>query len=186
MRLQGTRTFYRLINGRRSWISVSTLWRLNGTLMKDWTEKLFRDSRQTFRRWLFLMPNDSGVPTSKSIQFFRKAIGKHSAVASVTDRGENVFVIDRNVHPPVVVFLTDVYTVGLADLLDAMDKIPDLNCIVTASNWNGYTRAAKEHGLQLQVGIFLIGEFLGALNRNDHWEYVKHNENGQPVYHYRG
>lgn len=132
------------------------------------------------------MPNDSGVPTWKSVQFFRNAIATHSAVESVDDRGENVFVINRKAYSPVVVFLTDVYTVGIADLIDAMARIPDLNCIVTISNWNGYTQAAKEHGVQNEVGVFLFAELMGALNRADHWTYVKHDENGQPIYHYRG
>jgi hypothetical protein len=132
------------------------------------------------------MPNNSGAPSSKGVQFFRNAIGSHSAVTSITDRGDNVFVIERKSHAPVVVFLTDIYTVGMADLVDAMTRIPDLSCVVTVSNWNGYTRAAKEHGIQNRVGVFLIAEFMGALNRDSHWEYVKHDENGQPVYHYRG
>lgn len=132
------------------------------------------------------MPNDSGIPTWKSVQFFRNAIATHSAVESLVDRGENVFVINRKTHSPVVVFLTDVYTVGIADLIDAMARIPDLNCIVTISNWNGYTRAAKEHGVQNRVGVFLFAELMGALNRDDHWAYVKHDEHGRPVYHYKG
>ena len=74
----------------------------------------------------------------------------------------------------------------MADLVDAMGKIPDLNCIVTISNWNGYTQAAKEHGIQNQVGVFLFSELMGALNRYDHWAYVKHDEDGRPVYHYKG
>jgi hypothetical protein len=132
------------------------------------------------------MPSKTGIPSWKSVQFFRGAITSHTTVASLVDRGENVFVINRKLLSPVVVFLTDVYTIGMADLVDAMGKIPDLNCIVTISNWNGYTQAAKEHGIQNQVGVFLFSELMGALNRYDHWAYVKHDEDGRPVYHYKG
>jgi len=132
------------------------------------------------------MPNNSGIPSWKSVQFFRDAIASHTVVESLIDRGENVFVINRKLRSPVVVFLTDVYTVGMADLVDVMARIPDLNCIVTISNWNGYTYEAKEHGIQNQLGVFLLSELMGALNRQDYWAYVKHDEDGRSVYHYKG
>lgn len=132
-------------------------------------------------------PGVEGPDTYENlILLFRDAIAEHDEVASVTDRGENVYVLNRKKHPPVVVFLTDVYTVGMADLVDAKARISDLNCIVTISNWNGYTREAKEYGVQNQVGIFLFSELMGALNRSDYWAYVKHDEDGKPRYHYRG
>jgi hypothetical protein len=132
------------------------------------------------------MPNSSRIPSSTSVQFFKQAIGKHTAVESVSERGSNVFVIDRKVHPSVVVCLTDIYTVGIADVIEAMDEIPGLNCIVTISNWNGYTQAAKEHGVENQVGVFVFAELMGALNRNDLYSYVQRDKDGNPVYHYNG
>ena len=132
------------------------------------------------------MPNNSKAPSWKSVRFFRDAITAHDEVTSVTDRGESVYVLNRKKHPSVVVFMTDVYTVGMADLVDAKARIPDLNCIVTISNWNGYTRDAKEYGVQQKIGIFLFSELMGALNRSDYWAYVKHDKDGKPRYHYRG
>ncbi len=132
------------------------------------------------------MPNNSGIPSWKSVQFFRDAITEHDAVVSLIDRGDNVFVINRKNDSPVVVYLTDVYTVGIADLIDAKARIPDLNCIVTISNWNGYTREAKERGIQDQIGVFLFAELMGALNRDDYWAYVKYDKDGKPTYHYQG
>ena len=132
------------------------------------------------------MPNNSGIPSWKSVQFFENAIATHTAVESVTNRGENVFVINRKIHTPVVVYLTDVYTVGIADVIDAMARIPDLGCVVTISNWNGYTQASKDHGVQNHIGVFLFAELMGALNQDDIWTYVKHDKDGKPVYHCRG
>jgi hypothetical protein len=132
------------------------------------------------------MPNNSGIPSWKSVQFFENAIATHTSVESVTNRGENEFVINRKIHTPVVVYLTDVYTVGIADVIDAMTRIPDLSCVVTISNWNGYTQAAKDHGIQNHVGVFLFAELMGALNQDDIWTYVKHDKDGKPVYHCRG
>jgi mannose-6-phosphate isomerase-like protein (cupin superfamily) len=94
------------------------------------------------------MPNSSKAPSWKSVRFFREAIAAHDEVTSVTDRGDNVYVLNRKKHPPVVVFLTDIYTVGMADLVDAKAKIPDLNCIVTISNWNGYTMSDSMKTIQ--------------------------------------
>ena len=132
------------------------------------------------------MPNSSGVPSSNSVQFFKQAICKHTAVESVGERSGNAFVIDRKEHSSVLVYLTDIYTVGIADVIEAMDQIPGLNCIVTISNWNGYTQAAKEHGVENQIGVFVFAELMGALNRSDIHTYVQRDGDGNPVYHYRG
>jgi hypothetical protein len=132
------------------------------------------------------MPNNSGIPSWKSVQFFENAIATHTAVESLQNRGKNEFVINRKIHTPVVVYLTDVYTVGIADVIDAMTRIPDLNCVVTISNWNGYTQSAKDHGIQNHIGVFLFAELMGALNQDDIWTYVKHDNDGKPVYHCRG
>jgi hypothetical protein len=132
------------------------------------------------------MPNNSGAPSWKSIQFFESAVTTHGAVDSLTNRGENVFIIDRKRHSQVTVYLTDIYTVGIADVIDIIKKIPNLNCVVTISNWNGYTMAAKEHGIENKIGVFQFSEFMGALNRADFWSYVKRDEKGKSIYYFRG
>jgi len=42
------------------------------------------------------------------------------------------------------------------------------DCIVTMSGYNTWTRAAKEQGHADDVGVFKFGEFMGALNYDDH------------------
>jgi hypothetical protein len=132
------------------------------------------------------MPNSTGVPSKDSVQFFEKVISGHNAVESLESRATNVYVVHRKKRPPVIVFLTDVYTVGIADVIDAQQRVLDLNAVVTISNWNGYTRAAKEYGMENEVGVFMLGEFMGALHKDNSYEYVKLDEEGQPIYHYRG
>lgn len=122
------------------------------------------------------MPNNSGIPRTESVSYFEATIAGHSAVSRLDRRGENVYVVQRRKYSPVVVFLTDIYTIGIADVVDARTKICDINYIVTISNWNGYTSAAKEHANSAKIGIGLMSEFMGALNLEEPWKYVKRND----------
>ncbi len=131
------------------------------------------------------MPNSSRVPNTSSVQFFENTMTGHSEVQSIVKRDENIYVINRNRYAPIVVYLTDIYTIGIADVINAKEQIPDLGCIVTISNWNGYTRQAKEYGIENLIGVFQCSEFMGAVNRSEIWGYAKKDEDGNPTYRYQ-
>ena len=133
------------------------------------------------------MPYDTWKPREDSIKFFEDVLKSHRKVAYFTKRGYYVFDIERREGlGPVVALLTDLYTVGLADVVLAETEVEGLNCIVTVSNWNGYTQEAKEYGIEHRTGLFQLSEFMGALWQRDFWNYVKRDEEGNPTYPYRG
>ena len=76
--------------------------------------------------------------------------------------------------------LLDKYTLGLADVLKAKDGFPEADHIVTGGSWNGYTPQAKQYGRENGIGIFVIEEFLGALNLPNPQDYVKKKPDGSP------
>ncbi len=124
--------------------------------------------------------------TFSHISFLEKALGRHKCVADYERSSDIMFTIERTERrPPLVAVLIERYTVSLADVLAVMGEFPSVQGIVTAGDWNRYTREAKEYGLAHSVGVFNITEFLGALWRTDFVGYVKKDEQGRPIYLYR-
>jgi len=77
------------------------------------------------------------------------------------------------------------YTVGVAAVIRATDEFPDMNHIVTSGVWCGYTVEAKEYGLEHNIGVFVIDEFMGALSWDDPIEYVKKDADGKSIHRYK-
>lgn len=87
------------------------------------------------------MPYDAWKPRKESLEFFERVLNGHSKVLRFSKRDSQVFDVERREDlGSLVVLLTDLYTVGLADVIQAQDMMAGLNCIVTVSNWNGYTQ----------------------------------------------
>jgi hypothetical protein len=129
--------------------------------------------------------NRQDRPRDKSIEFFKIAMWDHSKVnrlIAITDQRYKVLLENGEL---VNVYLTDLYTVGIADYLNIRSQFPQVNCIVTISRWNGYTRRAKESARRSQIGLFVMVEFMGALHRKDFWNYVKTNDKGEPEHFWR-
>jgi len=120
-----------------------------------------------------------------SISFFEKALSGHKKVESFKRLKDICFVIVRTDGTIIRVLLVDEYTLGLAAVLRALDEFPDIDYVVTAGNWNGYTREAKEYGTNNGIGIFNAGEFLGALWWTEPKKYHQKDEDGNPKYPYR-
>jgi hypothetical protein len=100
-----------------------------------------------------------------TVEFFIATIDRHDKVASVRQESQNVFVVTRfGSLPEVRAWVCDVYTVGLADYLKITQADPEVDCIVTMSGYNSWTREAKEQGYDDDVGVFKFGELMGALN----------------------
>lgn len=133
------------------------------------------------------MPYDSWKPRKEHLKFFERVLNGHSKVSRFSKRDPQVFDVERREDlGSLVVLLTDLYSVGLADVIQAQDMVAGLNCIVTVSNWNGYTQDGKEYAKEHQIGLFVLSEFMGALWRRDFWEYVKLDDDGKPILYYRG
>ena len=119
------------------------------------------------------MPNPSPTPPRSTLQFVEQALSTHNNVATFRQRANGLYEIERKKGREVVVSLTDLYTLGTADVIEAMHTSSDLNCVVTTSAWNSYTRDAKQYGKEHGVGVFKLREFLGALWIDKLWNYVK-------------
>lgn len=120
-----------------------------------------------------------------SILFLERALKSHQRVKSFTRDLDILFTIEREgTLPGVVALLGNRYTISLADVIAAKSEFPTMTCIVAHGNWCGYTREAKEYGFQHGIGVFHIGEFLGALWREDPVGYTQKDGDGKPIYAY--
>jgi len=127
--------------------------------------------------------NNWGVSFS-TIKFFETALNGHDRVIEVQRSDDILFGITLVNNSVVNALLLNEYTLGIAAVLKARKEFPDAQHIVTGSDWNGYTMDAKQYGWDNNIGIFIIGEFLGALNCSNPIRYYKKDENGNPVYQY--
>lgn len=116
------------------------------------------------------------------ISFFEKAMEGHSKVMNI-NRKEDIFFTIKDVKGRIFkVLLLNEYCIGLATVLKALDDFPETEYIVTGGNWNGYTKEAKEYCSENDLGLFNLGEFLGAINWTKPKDYYKKDSDGKPSY----
>lgn len=128
--------------------------------------------------------NDWGVSYS-SISFVEKVLGGHKKVKSFERINDIQFSITLSNLQDIEMLLVNEYCLGLATIHRALDEFPGIEFIVTSANWNGYTKDAKEYGIQNDLGVFNIGEFIGALSSASPKDYYQKDADGNPIYAYK-
>jgi len=119
-------------------------------------------------------------------RFFEQALSNHKQVESFNREDDNLYHIERkDGKSSVCALLVDIYTIGLSDVMQAMQDFPDMTCIVTSGNWCAYTPQAKQYGLENGIGVFNSPEFFGALWWKQPLKYFKKDRDGKPRYSYR-
>jgi hypothetical protein len=83
------------------------------------------------------------------------------------------------------VLCLDEYSFGITALNRALLEFPMVNIISVGGNWNGYTPEAKEACLDKDLGLYNSAEINGGLWRDDYWNYVRKDKDGNPVYQYK-
>ncbi|MFF8925566.1 hypothetical protein ACF1A4_30425 [Streptomyces albidoflavus] len=111
------------------------------------------------------MPDDRyKTPRPESIAAVKSMLVGHSAVLDFKEIEPRLYEISRRGRTDVNLYITNLYTVGVADVQEILDDHPSVTCILTVSVWNSYTRQAKEYAKSNKVGLFLFYELKGALN----------------------
>lgn len=72
-------------------------------------------------------------------------------------------IIHRHSQSDVFIYLSNQYTLGLADVMEILELAPETTCIVSTMDYNQYTPEAKQFARQRGVGLFKATEFLGAV-----------------------
>ena len=118
------------------------------------------------------------LPRPESIDTLIQYLSTKDAVFSVSRESEQVIYIERTKHPPLRVYMTNIYIVGLADVYDIVAQVDELDGIVTMSAWNGYTGEAKAACKKQGIGLFKFNEILGAVyyHGNQYLDYLPPDE----------
>ena len=113
------------------------------------------------------MPEWNEHPRRDSYEFFEKAISSHGHVQGLEKVEPQVYEISREGMQDVRLWICDVYRVSAADVAEICAEDPDINAIVTMSNWNDVTQEGQEAGREQVVGVFTFKQLMGALNYDD-------------------
>lgn len=124
-------------------------------------------------------------PRPESIAFFERAISDHHITEHLEKLDEYLYRIYRYQKTTFDVLVTNHYILGLADYYELIDEYPNIQGIVTISNWNDYTHQAKVAAREYHVGIFVMKELLGALNWDEPYKYVKKDDKGNDLFYGR-
>jgi predicted RNase H-like nuclease (RuvC/YqgF family) len=103
------------------------------------------------------------MPRPESIDYFIRIVSSKEFVQKVEPLRRQVYRIVRKDKHDIVVFLTNVYIVGEADVYEITSENKDINSIVTVSAWNSCSRDAKQLAKTMNIGLFDMKEFLGAI-----------------------
>ncbi|MEV7847228.1 hypothetical protein AB0O50_24925 [Streptomyces cyaneofuscatus] len=103
-------------------------------------------------------------PHPESLKAVRRALGANNSVSDYTEIAPRVYKVLRAGKTDVVVYVTNIYTVGVADVQEILEECPSVTCILTVSAWNQYTSQAKDYAKSISVGLFKFYEWMGALN----------------------
>lgn len=104
------------------------------------------------------------IPRPESIQYFLDAIGRHNKVRKIEQVEEQLFKITKTNGRKMLVHLTNIYVVSEAEVIEIMSSHNHIDAIVTISTWNSYSVSGKEIAKANKIGLFLMDEFMGALN----------------------
>ncbi|MEG6544920.1 hypothetical protein V6C59_03400 [Acinetobacter bereziniae] len=106
--------------------------------------------------------------------FFLRKLRIHDKVCKIeTINAKNgiykIYLSDRNLN----IFICECYSFGVAEYYELLNKIDiEIDAIIINSSWCAYSSDVKEQCKELKVGVFKFGEFFGAINRKDFWNYV--------------
>lgn len=103
------------------------------------------------------------VPRPESVQTLIKYLKTNTKVAKVEQESEQIIQVTRVALYQLRIFMTNIYTVSLADVYEIIAEDNQINAIVTMSAYNSYTADAKEFCKEKLLGLFEFKEFLGAV-----------------------
>lgn len=105
--------------------------------------------------------------------FFVNRIREHSKVADVEATDDfGVYNIRLENGRSLRVFICECYCFGVAEYHEVIEKLGKFDAFIISSNWCSYTDDLKLTLRDEKVGLFKIGEFMGAINKHQFWLYL--------------
>ena len=104
--------------------------------------------------------------------FFEERMHNHGRVKKCAPVGNGVYELTRNNGPVIRLFICECYAFGVAEYMETRENLGDVDAVIINSAWCGYTDEVKLQCREREVGVFMIAEFMGALNFKDFWNYL--------------
>lgn len=108
----------------------------------------------------------------RNYNFFEQRMREHSKVVSCENINIGLYNIRLTNGRTLKVFICECYAFGTAEYVESCENYGELNAVVISSNWCGYSLDIKRDCMQNNVGIFNIGGFMAAINRDMFWTYM--------------
>lgn len=100
----------------------------------------------------------------------------HNQVTILKSAGSGIYLLTRKKGDTLRIFVCECYAFGVAEYMEVIDKLGHVDVVIITSVWCGYSEEANQHCRDERVGLFNIGEFMGALHRDDYWMYLTESE----------
>lgn len=108
----------------------------------------------------------------RKFPFFEKRMGAHEKVATLKEINEGLYELTTINGRLLRIFICECYAFGMAEYFESVENLGHLDVIIIDSNWCGYATEVKRYCRDNKIGLFKVGEFMGALNREDYWNYL--------------
>ena len=102
-------------------------------------------------------------PRPESTSIFLKYLSSNKRVKTIKQLSDQEFEIEKENGSTLLIYLTNIYIVSLADVHEILSVNRNVQAIVTMSAWNSYSPEAKDFCLTQEIGLYKFKEFLGAI-----------------------
>jgi hypothetical protein len=108
--------------------------------------------------------------------FFEARMNSHHSVESLKYHNDGLYDLIRYSGKAIRIFICECYSFGVAEYMEVVENLGTVDAIIINSSWCGYPLEAKRHCRDQEVGLFRIGDFMAALNRDKFWSYLSEDE----------
>lgn len=102
-------------------------------------------------------------PRPEHREFLVNCLGSRPTVSSVKVIDDFKMEVHRPSQSTIKLYLTNLYQLGVADVIEILSLAPETTCIVSTMDYNHYSDEAKEYAKEQKVGLFRARDFLGAV-----------------------
>lgn len=100
----------------------------------------------------------------------------HNCVTTLKNIGSGLYELVMKSGETFRVFICECYSFGIAEYMEAVEHLRELDVVIINSSWCGYTLAVKRHCRDHKIGLFTVGDFMSALHRDNFWNYLNESE----------
>jgi hypothetical protein len=100
----------------------------------------------------------------------------HSRITGIKSDGNGIYDLALASGGSMRIFICECYSFGVAEYVETIEKLGQLDAIVVNSAWCGYTLDAKRTARSNKVGLYKIADFMAALNKPKVWDYLNDSE----------